>query len=208
MEKKGQWPGWFGYKVFHAIGWWCQNTLSVWWLNSKIAKHLLLKWWTQWWAICPPFCLRTTIWQTHTLAHSGKDRIQQPPATHLVLARHDRRCEKSYPKLYARLPNTVEHGPPMSDQANYVGRRWQSVVVYLIGPWPETAKGNNWALVHTYHITFWQPTLAILDSTTSLVAIAWNEWLLFYLGLHEHTHIYTEPSFNHCWWQDSTRCGA
>ena len=47
----------------------------------------------------------------------------------------------------------------------YAGRPWQVVAVDLVGPMPETPRGNRWILVLTDHFTRWQDALAIADAT-------------------------------------------
>lgn len=56
------------------------------------------------------------------------------------------------------------------------------MAVYLVGPRPESAKGNRWILVSTDHFT-----LVIPDAT--IVAAALDERMLCYLGLPKWIHI-------------------
>ena len=57
-----------------------------------------------------------------------------------------------------------------------------TVAVYLVGPRPETPRGNRLILVATDHFSKGQDTIAIADAT------ALDEHIFCYLGLIEQLH--------------------
>ena len=73
-------------------------------------------------------------------------------------------------------------------QRLYAGRPWQKVAVDLVGPMPETARGNKWILVLIDHFTRWQDAIALPDATAPVVATALDERVFCYLGLPEQIH--------------------
>ena len=74
---------------------------------------------------------------------------------------------------------------PGGRQRLFVGRPWQKVAVDLVGPMPETTRGNRWILVLTDHFTRWQDAIALPDATAPVVATALDERVFCYLGLPE-----------------------
>ena len=70
------------------------------------------------------------------------------------------------------------------------GQPWQILAIDLVGPMPETNKGNRWILVLVEHFTRWQDALAIPDATAAVVASVLNERVFCYMGLQEQ--IYTD----------------
>ena len=86
---------------------------------------------------------------------------------------------------------TAKHGGAKAAQGKqrlYAGRPWQKVAVDLVGPMPETTKGNSWILVLVDHFTRWQDALAIPDATAPVVAAILDERVFCYLGLPEQIH--------------------
>ena len=77
---------------------------------------------------------------------------------------------------------------PQGRQRLHAGRPWQKVAVDLVGPMPETARGNRWILVLVDHFTRWQDALAIPDATAPVVAAALDERVFCYMGLPEQIH--------------------
>ena len=68
------------------------------------------------------------------------------------------------------------------------GRPWQKVAVDLVGPLPETARGNKWILVVLDHFSRWQDALPLPEATAPVVATALDERIYSYLGLPEQLH--------------------
>jgi len=70
----------------------------------------------------------------------------------------------------------------------YAGRPWQIVAVDLVGPMPLSARENTWILVLTDRFTRWADSLAIPDTTATMVARALDQNVFCYLGLPEQIH--------------------
>ena len=62
------------------------------------------------------------------------------------------------------------------------------MAVDLVGPMPETSRGNRWILVLVDHFTRWQDAPAIPDATAPVVAATLDERVLCYMGLPEEIH--------------------
>ena len=77
---------------------------------------------------------------------------------------------------------------PQGRQRLHAGGPWQKVAVDLVGPMPETARGNRWILVLVDHFTRRQNALAIPDATAPVVAAALDERMFCYVGLLEQIH--------------------
>ena len=58
----------------------------------------------------------------------------------------------------------------------------------LVGPLPETARGNKWILALSDHFTRWQNALALPDATAPTVATGLKEHAFCYFGLPEQIH--------------------
>ena len=131
----------------------------------------------------------SVIWRTHTLAHSGvartTNRLQLTwywPGMTAMTRRIIRSCE---------VCQAAKHGGtkgPQGRQRLYAGRPWQRVAVDLVGPMPETSRGNRWILVLVDHFTRWQDALAIPDATAPVVAATLDERVFCYMGLPEQIH--------------------
>ena len=143
----------------------------------------------RWCAVCPPSLRGSVIWRTHVLVHSGvartTSRLQLTwywPGMTSLIRRIIRSCE---------VCQTAKHGGAKAAQGKqrlYAGRPWQKVAVDLVGPMPETTKGNRWILVLVDHFTRWQDALAIPDATAPVVAAILDERVFCYLGLPEQIH--------------------
>ena len=143
----------------------------------------------RWCAVCPRSLRGTVIWETHKLAHSGMcrtlSRLQLTwywPGMTAAVRRAIKTCE---------VCQTAKHGglkSPTARQRLYAGRPWQRVAVDLVGPMPETSKGNRWILVLTDHFTRWQDAIAIPDATAPTVASTLDERCFSYFGLPEQLH--------------------
>ena len=70
----------------------------------------------------------------------------------------------------------------------FAGRPWQKVAVDLVGPMPETPRGNKWILVLTDHFTRWQDAIPLVDATAPTVATALEERVFCYLSVPEQLH--------------------
>ena len=143
----------------------------------------------RWCVICPPALRTTTIWQAHSMAHSGMSRT----LSRIQLAWY-------WPGMTAEVRRVVQScevcqaaksGGTQSASGRkrlYAGRPWQRVAVDLVGPMPETIRGNKWILVLTDHFTRWQDAIALPDATAPVVATALDERVFCYLGLPEQIH--------------------
>ena len=111
----------------------------------------------RWCAICPPAMQKTTIWQTHALAHSGVGRttsclqlIWYWPGLTSTFRRLIKSCE---------VCQAAKHGGTKTagrKRRLYAERLCQKVAVDLVGPTPATQRGNKWVLVLADHFTRWQ----------------------------------------------------
>ena len=68
------------------------------------------------------------------------------------------------------------------------GYPWQTVGVDIMGPFPETSRGNKWILVLTDHFSRWQDAFSIVDVTAETVATALDTLVFSYLGIPEIIH--------------------
>ena len=50
--------------------------------------------------------------------------------------------------------------PTQGRRRLFAGRPWQKLAIDLVGPLPETERGNKWVLVITDHFTKWQDAFA------------------------------------------------
>ena len=92
----------------------------------------------------------------------------------------------------------AKHGgtkSPQGKQRLHAGRPWQKVAVDLIGPMPDTSRGNRWILVLVDHFTQWQDALAIPDTAAPVVASVLDERVFCYMGLPEQIHMDQEAQF-------------
>ena len=115
----------------------------------------------RWSVVCPAAIRVPTIWQAHSMAHSGMSRtlsrIQLAwywPGMTADVRRVVRSCE------VCQAAKSGGNHQPGGRQRLFVGRPWQKVAVDLVGPMPETNRGNRWILVLTDHFTRWQDALA------------------------------------------------
>ena len=143
----------------------------------------------RWCVVCPTAIRRTTIWQAHSMAHSGMNRtlsrIQLAwywPGMTTEVRGVVRSCE------VCQAAKSGGNHPPEGRQRLFVDRPWQKVAVDLVGPMPETNRGNRWILVLTDHFTRWQDAIALPDATAPVVATARDERVFCYLGLPEQIH--------------------
>ena len=143
----------------------------------------------RWCVVCPTAIRRTTIWQAHSMAHSGMNRtlsrIQLAwywPGMTTEVRGVVRSCE------VCQAAKSGGNHAPGGRQRLFVGRPWQKVAVDLVGPMPETNRGNRWILVLTDHFTRWQDAIALPDATAPVVATALDERVFCYLGLPEQIH--------------------
>ena len=143
----------------------------------------------RWCVICPIALRKSIIWQTHSMAHSGMNRT----LSRLQLAWYwpgmtaeVRRVVKSCEVCQATKGGGTH--PAGGQQRLYAGRPWQKVAVDLVGPMPETSRGNKWILVLMDHFTRWQDAIALPDATAPVVATALDKKVFCYLGLPEQIH--------------------
>ena len=144
---------------------------------------------SRWCAVCPPGLRRTMVWQTHDMAHSGAGRtlsrvqlVWYWPGMTTEIRQVVRSCEVCQA---AKSGGTQATG---SRQRLFAGRPWQKVAVDLVGPMPETSRGNKWILVLMDHFTRWQDAIPLIDATAPVVASTLDERVFCYLGLPEQLH--------------------
>ena len=143
----------------------------------------------RWCTVCPAALRRTIIWQTHEMAHSGSSRtlsrIQLTwywPGMTAEVRQVVRSCE------VCQAAKSGGTHPAGGRQRLFAGRPWQKVAIDLVGPMPETNRGNKWILVLTDHFTRWNDALPLPDATAPVVASHLDERVFCYLGLPEQIH--------------------
>ena len=143
----------------------------------------------KWRVICPEINRQTIIWLTHRQAHAGMGRTTQRikltwywPGMVADIRRTVRSCE------ICQMAKTGGNKSSGERQRLYAGRPWQKLAVDLVGPLPETPRGNRWILVLTDHFSRWQDALPLPDATAPTVATILDERIFCYLGLPEQLH--------------------
>ena len=136
-------------------------------LETRVAPHGK----PRWCAVCPPALRIHIVWTTQAVDHSSVartiSRLQMTwhwPGMMSLVRRMAKSCE---------VCQVAKHGITKGTQGRqrlYAGRPWQKVAIDLVGPMPETTKGNSWILVLVDHFTKWQDALAIPDATAAVVA--------------------------------------
>lgn len=139
--------------------------------------------------ICPATARKTVIWETHRLTHSGIMRTARRvrmqwfwPGMMSEIRKLIRTCETCQLAKQSTVPKSGNR------QRLYSGRPWQKVAVDLVGPLPQTERGNQWILVLTDHFTRWQDALPLPDATAPVVAGTLDSRIFCYLGLPEQIH--------------------
>ena len=119
----------------------------------------------KWRVVCPEISRNVVIWTTHRQAHSGMSRTTnrikmtwyRPGMTadiHCVIRTQE----------ICQMAKSGGSKQPGERQILYAGRPWQKMAVDLVGPLPETPRGNKYILVMTDHFSRWQDTLALPDA--------------------------------------------
>ena len=149
-------------------------------LNGQRTKEVI---------VCPKTLRKDLIWSTHTLSHSGRTKTLKRlrltwywPGMTADVRRLLRTCEICQRAKSGGLLPSSRAGPL------WVGRPWQKVAIDLVGPLPETLRGNKWVLVLTDHFTRWQDALPLSDATAPVVAEALDSRVFCYFGLPEELH--------------------
>ena len=139
--------------------------------------------------VCPTTARKAVIWETHRLTHSGIMRTARRvcmqwfwPGMMSEIRKLVRTCETCQLAKHSTVPQSGNR------QWLYSGRPWQKVAVDLVGPFPQTERGNQWILVLTDHFTRWQDALPLPDATAPVVAKALDSRIFCYLGLPEQIH--------------------
>jgi transposase InsO family protein len=143
----------------------------------------------QWVTACPQSIRKTVIWETHSLAHQGIDRTTKRllmhwywPGATAEVRRQVRSCEVCQSAKHSSVPTSGNR------QRLHAGRPWQTVAVDLVGPLPETERGNVWILVYSDHFTRWQDAIPIKDGSAAVVAAALETHVFNVFGLPERLH--------------------
>lgn len=143
----------------------------------------------RWCTICPVTFRQPVIWEIHQSHHSGINktlrRIRMTwywPGMVADVRRMVRTCEVCQAAKHSRTTSSGNR------QRLYAGRPWQVVSVDLVGPFPETPRGNTTILVLTDHFTRWRDAIPLVDGTAEVVAHALEHRVFCYLGLPERVH--------------------
>ena len=122
--------------------------------DGVLEARLALQGKPRWCAICPSLFRGSVVWKTHTLTHSEvartTSRLQLTwywPRMTTMIRKAVRSCE---------ICQAAKHGGtkgPQGKQRLHAGRSWQRVAVDLVGPMPETFRGNRWILVLVDYFT-------------------------------------------------------
>ena len=154
-------------------------------LQMRVCPQGIARWCT----VCPPGLRRTMVWQTHDMAHSGAGRTLSRlqlawywPGMTTEVRQVVRTCE------VCQAAKSGGTHPAGSRQRLFAGRPWQKVAVDLVGPMPETSRGNKWILVLMDHFTRWQDAIPLTDATAPVVASTLDERVFCYMGLPEQLH--------------------
>jgi transposase InsO family protein len=143
----------------------------------------------KWRVVCPPTFRNTIIWDTHNQAHTGVFRTTKRVQLHWYWPNMNGQIRQLIKTCeVCQLGKNGGTHNPGSKQRLYAGRPWQKVAVDLVGPLPETPRGNKWILVIMDHFTRWQDAIALPDATASTVASTLDERIFAYLGLPECIH--------------------
>ena len=140
-------------------------------------------------AVCPPTIRPSVIWRAHELAHSGMAKTLARlklswywPGMTAEVRIAVRTCEICQMAKQSRIPLTS------NQQRIYAGRCFQKLCVDLVGPLPETTRGNNWVLVIMDTFSRYWDALPIPDGTTHTIARTLDERLFCYFGICEQLH--------------------
>ena len=142
-----------------------------------------------WSIVCPPPCRSAIVWDTHSQVHAGIGRTIARIRLHWYwpgMTRDVRKIIQTCEKCQAGKTGGTQAST--SRQRLHAGRPWQQVAIDLVGPFPETQRGNKWILVLTDHFTRWQDALPLADATAPSVATILDERVFCYLGLPEEIH--------------------
>jgi transposase InsO family protein len=143
----------------------------------------------KWRIICPVAFRNTVIWDSHKQAHTGVFRTTKRIQLHWYWPRMNANIRQLVKTCeICQMAKNGGNQHPMSKQRLYAGRPWQKVAVDLVGPLPETPRGNKWILVIMDHFTRWQDAIALPDATASTVATTLDERIFAYMGLPECLH--------------------
>ena len=144
---------------------------------------------SRWCAVCPTSWRQGVIQEAHLLAHAGIQKTVKRllldwywPGMTTDVRHYINTCE---------ICQRAKQGGLLANQGRrrmFAGRPWQKVAVDLVGPMPETPRGNKWILVLTDHFTRWQDAIPLVDATAPTVATALEERVFCYLGVPEQLH--------------------
>ena len=143
----------------------------------------------RWCTVCPPLWRQGVIQETHLLAHAGVQktlkRVQLNwywPGMSADVRRYVNQCEVCQKAKSGGLQ------PAQGRRRLFAGRPWQKLAVDLVGPLPETERGNRWILVIADHFTKWQDAFPLPDATAPTIATVLEERVFCYFGLPEQLH--------------------
>ena len=157
--------------------------------NGVLEIRLITNGHSRWCTLCPRADRNRVIWETHRLAHAGVHKTTKRvllnwywPGLSADIRRLIKTCE------VCQVAKTGGNHATKSRHRLYAGRPWQKLAVDLVGPMPETEKGNKWILVISDHFSRWQDAIAIPDATAPVVATTLDERVFCYFGLPEELH--------------------
>ena len=143
----------------------------------------------RWCAICPPLWRAGVIQETHLLAHAGVQKTLKRlqlgwywPGMTADVRRFIKQCEVCQKGKAGGLL------PAQGRRRLFAGRPWQKLAMDLVGPMPQTERGNRWILVISDHFTKWQDAFALPDATAPTIAAILEERVFCYFGLPEQLH--------------------
>ena len=152
-------------------------------LHNKVSNRY------NWVIACPRELRQTVIKQCHEQHHGGMTKTEARV-----------RLDWYWPGISTDIRSVIHHcevcqatkhsGQTKSanQQRLYAGRPWQVLSLDLVGPLPETPRGNTMILVLADHFTRWKDAIAIKDGTTQSIAEALERQVLCYFGLPERIH--------------------
>ena len=143
----------------------------------------------RWCTVCPPSWREGAVQEAHVQAHMGVQKTLKRlhlnwywPGMTTTVRQYIRRCE------VCQKAKTGGLLPAQGRRRLFAGRPWQKLAVDLVGPMPETPRGNRWILVVVDHFTRWQDAFPLPDATAPTVATALEERVFCYHGLPEQIH--------------------
>ena len=144
---------------------------------------------SKWVVVCPPLIRDQAIVEAHKLSHQGIMRTYHRVKRHWYWPGMSNRVRKIVRKCET-CQKGKKQGKMRAERGGFLfaGYPWRQVGIDLVGPFPETARGNKWILVLTDHFSRWQDALPLVDAKAETVANALDTRVFAYLGVPEILH--------------------